>query len=93
MPILTNDKIYIHMPKCGGNWITDCLQREIDGRRIGTHGHAPARYLKNHEVKGKTLWGTIRDPWSWYVSWWAHAMRADHTKKDLAIYGGGSTEF
>ena len=56
------------------------------------HGHASFDQLRGHELKGKTLWGTIRDPWSWYHSWWRHGMRSG-CEKDLAVYGGGSTEF
>jgi hypothetical protein len=93
MPILTNDKIYFHMPKTGGTWITECLKREIDGRHIGPHGHSPSRDLKRHEIRDKTLWGTIRDPWSWYVSWWAHCMKNEQTKRQLTVYGGGSSDF
>ena len=93
MPILAQKKIYIHMPKTGGSWITELLVKELGGKKLGIHhGHSSFDQLKGHELKGNTLWGTIRDPWSWYHSWWRHGMKSGR-KKELAIYGGGSTEF
>lgn len=84
MPIVTNDKIYIHMPKTGGVWMSSYLMASHDGRPIGSHGHLPASMLKDHEVEGRLLWGTIRDPWSWYLSWYSHQ------KPDLDNCGGSS---
>lgn len=73
--------------------MTELLTKELGGRVIGTHhGHASHDQLRGHELKGNTLWGTIRDPWSWYHSWWRHGMKAG-CEEDLAVYGGGSTDF
>jgi hypothetical protein len=93
MPILSQKKIYIHMPKTGGSWVTELLTRELGGTKLGIHhGHASFDRLRGHELKGNTLWGTIRDPWSWYHSWWRHAMKAGQ-EDALLVYGGGSTKF
>lgn len=93
MPIDTGDKLFIHMPKTGGSWVTKYLKEEHGGINIGGHGHQPLCTLKKHLIKDKLIWGTIRDPWSWYLSWWAHGMQARHYQERLAVYGGGSTAF
>ena len=93
MPIDTGNKIYIHMPKTGGSWMSQYLCEHHSGQRIGGHGHQSATTLGKRYTDGKMLWATIRDPWSWYLSWYAHGMRADHYKERYAVYGGGSTEF
>ena len=93
MPIDTGDKIYIHMPKTGGSWMSEYLIAEHSGKRVGGHGHQPADTLKKHVVENKLLWATIRDPWSWYLSWYAHGMQAPHYQERLAVYGRGSLEF
>ena len=36
--------------------------------------------------------GTFRDPWSWYLSFYSHLKRENHTA-DLAAYGGGKLDF
>jgi hypothetical protein len=93
MPILAQKKIYIHMPKTGGSWVTQLLKTELGGTQVGVHhGHASFDQLKPHEGRDKSFWGTIRDPWSWYHSWWRHAMKNGY-EKELATYGGGTTEF
>ncbi|MHC4929404.1 MAG: hypothetical protein ACYTFU_06965 [Planctomycetota bacterium] len=72
------------MNKTGGVWMSDHLRAHHDGRAIGSHGHLPAHLLDSDEAEGKMLWGTIRDPWSWYLSWYSHQ------KPDLDKCGGSS---
>ena len=67
--------------------MSNYLNANHDGRSIGSHTHSPSCDLEGHEVKDKLLWGTIRDPWSWYLSWYSHQ------KSDLDIHGEGSSEF
>lgn len=93
MPIDTGDKIYIHMPKTGGSWMSNYLSREHAGRVVGSHGHQPIYTIAKHALEGKLPWGTVRDPWSWYLSWWSHGVRSGNYGERLAVYGGGSTEF
>jgi hypothetical protein len=35
MPILAQKKIYIHMPKTGGSWVTQLLKTELGGTQVG----------------------------------------------------------
>jgi len=84
MPILINNKIYIHMVKTGGVWMSSYLNDNHDGRWIGSHPHSSSGDLRDHEVEDRLLWGTIRDPWSWYLSWYSHQ------KSDLDNCGGSS---
>lgn len=93
MPVIAGKYIYIHMPKNGGVWMTKYLEGEHDGLLLPGHGHMPASEVPQHHRKDREMFGTIRDPWSWYTSWWSHALSNETTKASLAVYGGGSTEF
>lgn len=93
MPLLVGNKIYVHMPKTGGSWVARFLGGQHGTQFLGTGGHMPAKLLKGHQMKDRILWGTIRDPWSWYLSWYHHGMKAVQNRKVMAEYGNGSTEF
>ena len=91
MAILFQDKVYVHMPKTGGCWIRDRLRAEPGSKDV-VREHTPAHELRARNFEDKALWGTIRDPWSWYASWYNHVMQhPTHTR--LAEYSGGSIEF
>ncbi len=90
MPVWVGDSIYIHMPKTGGTWVLNYLYKVHRGKNRGVLSHAPASTLS---TSGHFLWGTIRDPWSWYLSWWAYGMKDPVARPRLASYGAGSLEF
>lgn len=50
-----------HIPKCGGTWVRHCLQ---DSNITFIH--------RENSLDPTTLpvYGFIRNPWSWYVSWY-----------------------
>jgi hypothetical protein len=57
---------YLQLTKTGSTFITDQLQATIGGRQNGMHQRlgpddAPAYVI-----------GSVRNPWSWYVSLWAY---------------------
>lgn len=71
MPILFRDMLYIHMPKTGGIWVSKTLRGEGGTKIPGCQRHATTKELPA-DCNKYTLFGTIRDPWSWYVSFWNH---------------------
>jgi hypothetical protein len=95
MPVAAGNTIFCHMPKTGGTTVSNYLKGFLAGRDRWPllHGHSPARDIPAHSRKGKTLFGTIRDPWSWYASWWMHAVRDHSYRAALKEYGKGSYEF
>lgn len=82
------------MPKTGGSWVEHYLIHELGGA-IYPHlpGHAPAAQLPAHVREGKILFGTVRDPLSWYASWYAHAFHNPTHRERLRIFGRGDESF
>lgn len=63
---LTDRFIYIHLQKTGGTRIREILSQVTDGHSAGRkHG-----YL-NEKPADKLVFGSIRNPYEWYVSLWA----------------------
>ena len=59
----------MHLHKTGGQSITDALLHCIrDAEQIGYH--LPLRLLPE-QAKSRPIIGVIRNPWDWYVSWYA----------------------
>ena len=68
--MVIHDKfIYIHMPKTGGTFVSYYLQDNVPGSNyfMPGSGHQPVSSQRltypNH-----FMFGTIRNPWDWYVS-------------------------
>jgi hypothetical protein len=67
--ICTPTFTFMHLHKTGGQSINDALLHCIkDAREVGYH--LPLRLLPE-EAKQRPIIGVIRDPWDWYVSWYA----------------------
>ena len=82
------------MPKTGGSWVEHYLIHELGGTIYpDLPGHAPALQIPEHVRKGKILFGTVRDPLSWYVSWYVHALSSPQSQKRLLVFGAGNTDF
>jgi len=58
--------IYLQLPKTGCTHIAALLAETIEGEQIKKHN-----ILTEYE-KGKKIIGSVRNPWSWYVSLWAY---------------------
>ena len=67
--IATDHFVYIHLHKSGGTFINDGLMRHAAGaRQIGYH--LPCRFIPP-PMKGLPVVGFVRNPWSYYVSWFS----------------------
>jgi hypothetical protein len=67
--ICTPTFTFMHLHKTGGQSINDALLHCIkDAIEIGYH--LPLRMLPE-EAKSRPIIGVIRNPWDWYVSWYA----------------------
>lgn len=78
------------MPKTGGTWLRDFLGK--NGNRNGT-GHNPATRLEKLQPNRHEYFGTIRDPWTWYVSLFNHAHRSVQGKEAIRRHGGTFKSF
>ncbi len=67
--IATERFVFLHLHKSGGSFVNECLMRFLpDARRIGYH--LPRRMIPP-ELSHLPVLGLVRNPWSYYVSWYA----------------------
>jgi hypothetical protein len=67
--IATPHFVFLHLHKSGGTFVNECLLRFVPGtRQIGYH--LPRR-LVPPELAHLPILGLVRNPWSYYVSWYA----------------------
>jgi len=86
--LLTDRFIYLHMPKTAGTWAQHHLHEALGGRFLFPESHVFARDIPWSDLAKRTVIGTIRDPWSWYLSWYQFT-RASKWWRDnyLAVFG------
>jgi hypothetical protein len=71
--IVTDKFVFLHLHKSGGTFVNDCLMRFIPGaRQIGYH--LPRSQIPPMWTSLPAL-GLVRNPWSYYVSWFAFQSR------------------
>jgi hypothetical protein len=67
--IATPHLVYIHLHKSGGTFVNECLLRFFPGaRQLGYH--LPSRLIPP-ELHTLPVLGFVRNPWSYYVSWYS----------------------
>jgi hypothetical protein len=67
--ITTNQFVFLHLHKSGGTFVNECLLRFLpDARQVGYH---LPRSMIPSEVAHLPVLGFVRNPWSYYVSWYA----------------------
>jgi len=67
--IATSRFVYIHLHKSAGSFVNECLLRFFpDARRLGYH--LPLSLLPQ-PLRALPVLGFVRNPWSYYVSWYA----------------------
>jgi len=71
--IATGRFVYIHLHKSGGSFVNECVTRYFaDARQLGYHW--PLALLPR-ELRALPLLGFVRNPWSYYVSWYAFQVQ------------------
>ena len=67
--IATDRFVFLHLHKCGGTFVTQWLLEYFHGAtRIGYH--LPRSKIPP-EFRRLPVLGTVRNPWSYYVSWYS----------------------
>lgn len=61
--------IFVHLQKTGGTFVREYLLRVFPGSYSVAPKHRSAVSIPNRN--GKIVFGIVRNPWDWYVSWWA----------------------
>jgi|TARA_R110000824_G_scaffold48399_2_gene136688 hypothetical protein len=95
MLTVTDKLAYWHMPKTGGMSVYKVLQAcgnkpEWVG---GVHRHGPVSQLPQSALAKRALFGTVRDPWSWYTSLYQHASSNPDGIANLKVMGNGDSSF
>jgi hypothetical protein len=74
--IVTPRFVFLHLHKSGGTFVNECLLKYIpDARLVGYH--LPRRLLPPEAVNLPVL-GIVRNPWSYYVSWYSFQLERPH---------------
>jgi len=67
--IATGRFVFLHLHKSGGTFVNECLLRFIpDARQLGYH---LPRHMIPPESAALPVLGLVRNPWSYYVSWFS----------------------
>jgi len=90
--IVTNRFVFIHMHKTGGQTLNDVIADCVPGcREVGYHfprSEVPA------EARALPVVGMVRNPWDWYVSWYAFNKRPNiHNQLYHVVSDGGRENF
>ncbi len=73
--IVTDKFAFVHMHKTGGQSLLNIIAGSIpDARQIGYHY---PWHLLPEEYRDRPLVGMVRNPWDWYLSWYAFNTRPE----------------
>ena len=73
--IVTDKFAFVHMHKTGGQSLLNIIGASIpDARQIGYHYPF---HLLPEEYRDRPLVGMVRNPWDWYLSWYAFNTRPE----------------
>lgn len=90
--IVTERFVFIHMHKTGGQTLNDIIQRCITDHRVVGY-HYPRAEIPA-ESAALPVVGIVRNPWDWYVSWYAFNRRPKiHNQLFNVISDGGKGTF
>jgi hypothetical protein len=74
--IVTSRFVFLHLHKSGGTFVNECLVRFLpDARHVGYH---LPRSMIPHEAAHLPALGFVRNPWSYYVSWYFFQLERPH---------------
>ena len=74
--IITERFVFLHLHKSGGTFVSRCLVRFLpDARHIGSH---LPRAMIPAEAAHLPVLGFVRNPWSYYVSWYMFQSKQAH---------------
>lgn len=73
--------VYLELQKTGGTHIRRLLERYVGGVAIDKHNRLPLDYA------GHFVFGSIRNPWDWYVSLWAYGVGGQGAVRERCVAG------
>jgi len=78
--LATENFIFIHVPKTGGEFIANAMRQTCDIYDVGKHvpfRDTPERFRELPAIC------FVRNPWDWYVSWWHWARAHEGETRDF----------
>ena len=81
--------IQVHEPKTGGTWLSRATEA-LAGAARWKPQHLPVWMLGEDEIGGREIVGTVRDPWTKYISLYRHALASNLHRVSLASWFGSS---
>jgi hypothetical protein len=70
--VVTSRFIFLHLHKSGGTFVNECLLRFVeDARQVGYH---LPRSMAPQESAHLPALGLVRNPWSYYLSWYSFQL-------------------
>lgn len=79
---LMRKAVFLHTPKCGGTFVTNCLRGAVDSngmplmfRAVPYTAHFTLSEHPPKWVEDKFVFTFVRNPVDWYASFWAHRGR------------------
>jgi hypothetical protein len=90
--MVTDRFVFLHLHKSGGSFVNECLQRHVPGaREIGYH--LPRRLIPEAFAQLPVI-GLVRNPWSYYVSWYSFQQQRPQPNALFRILSdGGRLDF
>jgi len=90
--IVTNKFVFIHMHKTGGQSLNNAIINCMPSHQfIGYHF---PKFMLPGEFSHLPIVGIVRNPWEWYVSWYAFNIRDDiHNPLFYVLSDGGIADF
>lgn len=90
--IITQRFVFIHLHKTGGQTLNDIIERCIANHRVVGY-HYPRAEIPQ-ESAGLPIVGIVRNPWDWYVSWYAFNKRPNiHNQLFNVVSDRGQQDF
>ncbi|MEX2126059.1 MAG: tetratricopeptide repeat protein [Woeseia sp.] len=88
--IVTERFVFIHMHKAGGQFLNEIIQRCVpDHRTIGYHF---PRAEVPPGAENLPVVGMVRNPWDWYVSWYAFNKKPGANNPLFHVVSNGGSE-
>lgn len=92
--IITEQFVFAHIPKAGGVFMQSLLQSHFSVIQTW-HGDSSHHSLENlpAQHRGKPVFAVLRNPWAWYVSWFAFCKAEMNNAEFLRNYQPGENAF
>lgn len=88
--IVTDKLVFLHVPKAAGmfvsKWMQEVFPEASDLTPEGLRQHASLAEVHRALLRGRKVFATIRDPWSWYVSLYHFALSLPGRRRILDGY-------